>query len=76
MSVCLLTAALMTGCGNSPTQPCAATLAPEPPPSIVIPLACPEHLTPLADPTLGACYETTVENAEIYYACRKAMGAR
>ena len=49
---------------------------PEPPTSVLIPVACPPMLDGMADDSMGAMAEALMSAAETYHACRKAALAR
>ena len=72
-SSCLLTALLVSGCATPSTPPSLGVQCPEPPTSVLIPVACPPMLDPLADDSMGAMAEALMAAAETYHACRAAV---
>lgn len=68
-----VTAALATGCATPSTAPSLAVQCPEPPRSVLIPVACPPTLEPMADDTMGAMANALMSAAETYHACRAAV---
>jgi len=65
--------ALATGCATPSTAPSLAVQCPEPPRSVLIPVACPPTLEPMADDTMGAMANALMSAAETYHACRAAV---
>ena len=65
--------ALATGCATPSTPPSLGVQCPEPPTSVLIPVACPPTLDPMADDTMGAMAEALMSAAETYHACRAAI---
>ena len=74
-SLCIATAAAvcLAGCATPSTAPSLAVQCPEPPKSVLIPVACPPMLDPLADDSMGAMAEALMAAAETYHACRAAV---
>ena len=63
---------LATGCATSSTRPSLDVQCPEQRPSVVVQLACPEALEPMADDSMGALANALMSAAETYHACRAA----
>ena len=72
-SSCLLTALCLPACATPSTPPSLAVQCPEPPKSVLIPVACPPMLDGMADDTMGAMAEALMSAAETYHACRAAI---
>ena len=75
--LCILSAALLTGCATQSTPPSAVV-----PPSLecpaheiplVVRVSCPADLPALADPTMGALAATLYDVAQQYHTCRQVM---
>ena len=64
--------ALATACATHSTPPSLAVQCPEPPKSVLIPVACPPMLDGMADDTMGSMAEALLSAAETYHACRAA----
>lgn len=66
---------LATGCATSSTRPLPAVQCPEPS-TVVVQLACPEVLEPMADDSMGSLANALMSAAETYHACRAAALSR
>ena len=71
-SLAIVTALCLQACATPSTPPSLAVQCPEPPKSVLIPVACPQTLDGMADETMGAMAEALMSAAETYHACRAA----
>ena len=66
-----VTAALATGCAQHSTPPSLVSQCPEPT-KVLVDMACPAELEPMADDSMGSLANALMSAAETYHACRAA----
>ena len=71
-SLAIVTALCLPACATPSTPRLADVQCPEPPTSVLIPVACPPMLDGMADDSMGAMAEALMSAAETYHACRAA----